>query len=235
MTKYGRIANAIQQYILEKELKTNDQLPIITDLVEQFAVSKSTIIKALEVLEIKGVIYQRRGSGSFVRAPKRPAYINLAHQSGIGKDFENFVLTQEVLGVTLVPATKQIADILLIDEETSVFRVKRVTSLNGMKAIFETSYYNTSIVPYLDEDIVKDSIFSYIKAEYHFEYAFSDSYFVLEECDEVVAELLDLEVGSLVMMYEEIFYSADGVPFDYCVSYYHPKVVRFYSGGIPRA
>lgn len=72
MTKYGRIANAIQQYILEKELKTNDQLPIITDLVEQFAVSKSTIIKALEVLEIKGVIYQRRGSGSFVRAPKRP-------------------------------------------------------------------------------------------------------------------------------------------------------------------
>lgn len=235
MTKYGRIANAIHQFILEKKLKTNEQLPIITDLVEHFAVSKSTIIKALEVLEIKGIIYQRRGSGSFVRAPKRPTYINLSHQSGIGRDYKGFVVTQAVLGVTLVSATEQIAENLLIDQETSVFRVKRVTSVSGLKAIYETSFYNPAVIPYLDDDIAKESIFSYIKAEYQIEHAFSDSYFELVESDEVVAGLLDLEVGSLVMKYEEIFFSADGVAFDYSISYYHPRAVRFYSGGIPKA
>lgn len=234
MPKYRVIANAIQQYIIEKQLKTNQQLPIMVDLMEHFNVSKSTIIKALEVLEIKGIIYQRRGSGSFVRAPKRPSYINLAHQSGTGKEKQGFTLSQNVIGVTMIQADDEISRNLLIDEGNSVFRVKRVTSINGQKSVYETSYYNASVVPYLDEEVAQQSIFSYIKSEYQLEYAFSDSYFILEESDDVVAELLDLNPGDLVMKYEEIFYSHDGVAFDYSVSYYHPKAVRFYSTGVPR-
>lgn len=235
MTKYQMIADAIQQFIEEKQLKTNDQLPIMTDLMAHFDVSKSTIIKAFEVLEIKGIIYQRRGSGSFVRAPKRPYYINLAHQSGTGKDLQNFSLSQRVIGVTMIQATKEIAENLLLDEGDSVFRVKRVTSIQGLKAVYETSYYNASAVPYLDEDIAQQSIFAYIKSEYQLEHAFSDSYFVLEESSELIAELLELNTGDLVMKYEEIFYSNDGVAFDYSISYYHPKAVRFYSGGVPKS
>lgn len=234
MPKYQMIAKAIQNHITEKGLKTNEQLPIMTDLMEQFSVSKSTIIKALEVLEIKGIIYQRRGSGSFVRAPKRPSYIHLSHQSGIHKELDEFEISQEVIGVTLIEADKNIAENLLIDEGSSVFRVKRVTSTNNKKAIYETSYYNYSAVPYLDEDIAKGSIFSYLYSEYQLKHAFSDSYFILEESDELVAELLNLNVGDLVMKYEEIFYSSDGVAFDYSISYYHPNAVKFYSTGIPR-
>ncbi len=234
MPKYMQIAKAIQEFIAEKKLTSNQQIPIIVDLMDQFNVSKSTIIKALEVLELRGLIYQRRRSGSFVRATKRPTYFNLAHQSGIGKNLEGAVLSLIVIGVTKIQANEEIAKNLLIETGDSVFRVKRVTTINNLKSVYELSYYNASVIPYLDEEIAEKSIFAYIKSEYNVGYAFSDSYFVLEEADELIAGMLDLKSGDLTMKYEEIFYSNDGIAFDYSVSYYHPQAVRFYSTDIPR-
>lgn len=147
----------------------------MVDLMEHFNVSNSTIIKALESLEIKGMIYQRRGSEAFVRAPKIPSYINLVHQSGTDKEKQDFTISQNVIGVTMIQAVEEISHNLLIDEGNSVFRVKRVSSINRQNSVYETSYYNASVVPYLDDEVAQQSIFEYLKSKLKFKFAFTDT------------------------------------------------------------
>ena len=77
MLKYQQIATEIEKYIEDNALQQGDKLPVLEALMAQFEVSKSTITKSLDLLEKKGVIFQVRGSGIFVRRLKRKGYISL--------------------------------------------------------------------------------------------------------------------------------------------------------------
>ena len=85
MLKYQQIASDIEKYIVTHELQQGDKLPVLETLMNQFAVSKSTIIKSLDLLERKGIVYQVRGSGIFVRRHRRKGYISLLSNQGFKK------------------------------------------------------------------------------------------------------------------------------------------------------
>ena len=67
MLKYQEIAKKIFLYIQDSHLKQGDKLPSLTDLVNIYPASKTTILKALAEFERDGFIYQVQGSGTFVR------------------------------------------------------------------------------------------------------------------------------------------------------------------------
>lgn len=58
---YRRIANVIEQRIVERSLRTGDPLPSETDLARQFGVNRSTVREAIRELEIHGLLGRRRG------------------------------------------------------------------------------------------------------------------------------------------------------------------------------
>ena len=66
MLKYEHIAQ-LNAFIHHSNFKPGDKLPSVTQLKERYQVSKSTIIKALGLLEQDGLIYQAQGSGIYVR------------------------------------------------------------------------------------------------------------------------------------------------------------------------
>lgn len=53
MLKYQQIAEEIERYIEDHGLKQGSKLPVIEALMKQYEVSKSTIIKTMELLEKK--------------------------------------------------------------------------------------------------------------------------------------------------------------------------------------
>lgn len=63
---YQSIIEYIDQKIQCGEFKPSEKLPTEMELAAQFNCSRITSKKALEVLENKGLIYRRKGSGSFV-------------------------------------------------------------------------------------------------------------------------------------------------------------------------
>jgi len=58
---YRRIANLIEQRIVERSLRTGDALPSETDLARQFGVNRSTVREAIRELEIQGLLGRGRG------------------------------------------------------------------------------------------------------------------------------------------------------------------------------
>ena len=97
MLKYMEIAAKIEQYIIDNEFDQGTKLPSFSELIQEYGVSKSTIVKALDVLERNGIIYQIQGSGIFVRRNKRIGYVNLVENHGFTQSLEEFEITSKVL------------------------------------------------------------------------------------------------------------------------------------------
>jgi GntR family transcriptional regulator of arabinose operon len=64
---YSQIIEILRDRILRGEYVAEQQLPTEVELAEQFSVSRITSKRALIELEREGLIYRRRGSGSFVK------------------------------------------------------------------------------------------------------------------------------------------------------------------------
>ncbi|WP_214760908.1 GntR family transcriptional regulator [Exiguobacterium sp. s129] len=227
MLKYQQIANEIEQYIHEQNLKQGDKLPVLEQMMSQYAVSKSTITKALELLERKGIIFQLRGSGIFVRRHNRPGYMSLFSTQGFKSNLGDHILTSDVLDVSVMKPDALVAENLGIDVTDDVYRVERVRYVDGEVLCHEESYYVKAIVPYLNREIVADSIFDYVQSALGVTIGFSDMYLQVGRLTDVEAGHLGLHEHDPTLRIETIFHLSNGKPFDYSRITYHYEHSQF--------
>jgi GntR family transcriptional regulator len=69
--KYDRIAHDLRQKIQAGHLPPGERMPAETALKDDYDVSLLTMRRALDVLEMEGLIEKRHGLGNFVRTPRR--------------------------------------------------------------------------------------------------------------------------------------------------------------------
>ncbi|RIP37333.1 GntR family transcriptional regulator [Staphylococcus gallinarum] len=228
MLKYEQIALQINTFISDENYQAGDKLPSVEALKSQYDVSKSTIIKALEVLEKKGSIYQARGSGIYVRNPKRDGYLNLFSSSGFSDEIVGHSVTNNVLKVAEVIAPKEVRQKLKLEEGMEVYVLERIVHIDGNVLCYEQSYFNKEIVLYLDTTIAEGSIFRYLEQHLKVKIGFSDIYFTVDKLNSDEAPMLNLSVDDPCLRYEQVFYTTTGIPFDCSQLIYHYENAHFY-------
>ncbi|WNS77758.1 GntR family transcriptional regulator [Domibacillus sp. DTU_2020_1001157_1_SI_ALB_TIR_016] len=228
MIKYQQIAAEIEKYMEENVLQQGDKLPVLEALMAHFDVSKSTITKALELLEKKGAVFQVRGSGIFVRRQKRKGYRGLLSNQGFKKDLEGVCLTSKVIELEVMKPTKEAAHNLNIGLDDDVYYVKRVRYMNGQTLCLEESYYNKSIVTYLNKEIVSESIFDYIQKGLGVKIGFSDVYCRTGKLEQEEAKHLCLESEVPAFYVETIFHLTNGQPFNFSKATYNYEQSQFF-------
>lgn len=228
MPKYIEIAQAIERSIKEQDLLQGARLANITTLTKEYDVSKNTILKTLQLLEERGVIYQVQGSGIFVRRKKRRGYISLIQNRGFTDDLKAADETSRVITLETIAATKEIATNLQCDVGDPIYFVERVHSIRGQVFCFEQSYYKQDIVSFLNRAIAEDSIFDYLEKGLNLQIGFSDKYLKVARVKEDIAHFLELNVKDPVLFIEELYYTAAGKPFDFSKNYYHPDYSQFF-------
>jgi len=67
MTLADATSEALQRAILSGKFPPGSQLPPELDLIDQLGVSRTTLREALKRLEEQGLIFRRRGRGTYVR------------------------------------------------------------------------------------------------------------------------------------------------------------------------
>lgn len=228
MLKYQQIAAEIEKYIEDNALQQGDKLPVLETLMTQFEVSKSTITKSLDLLEKRGVVFQVRGSGIFVRRHKRKGYISLLSNQGFKKEIEGFNLTSKVIELDVRKPTQEVADSLNIGLDDDIYYVKRVRYIHGQALAFEESHYNKSIITYLNKEIVSESIFNYITDGLGLKVGFSDMYLHVGKLNEEEAEHLGLKKGDPKLYLESIYHLTNGQPFDFSKLTYNYEQSQFF-------
>ncbi|EHS54998.1 GntR family transcriptional regulator [Paenibacillus sp. Aloe-11] len=227
MLKYHQIAKKIEKYIEEKQLNQGDKLPVLETWMTHFDVSKSTIIKALELLDKNENIFQIRGSGIFVRKLKRTGYISLQINDSKKKDN----VSSKLLELDLRKPTKEVANNLNIGMDEDVYYVKRIRYIFDQPFCIEESYFNKSVVTYLNKEIVLDSIFKYLQDALNVKIVFYDSYLHVDKLNEEEAEHLGLKPGDPKLLVDQTFHLSNGQPFDFARNTYNYLQSQFFIQG----
>ena len=141
MLKYQLIANQIENTIYENNLPKGTKLPTVEQLACDYNVSKSTIVKALESLVLKGIVYQVQGSGIFVRRKNRKGYINLTSPRGFTDNLNENKITSKVLDFQLIDANEEISELIECDKGDPIYMIKRIRYIDGNIMCYEESYY----------------------------------------------------------------------------------------------
>jgi GntR family transcriptional regulator of bglA len=228
MLKYQIIANEIENNIYSNDLPQGTKLPTVEALASEYKVSKSTIVKAVESLVSKGLVYQLQGSGIFVRRRNRNGYIDLNITQGFTTSLKEFNITSKVLEFNLIRADEEIAKLIECDVNDEAYFIKRVRYINDEIMCYEEAYYKKSIVPYLTEEIAKGSIFEYLQTALNLKPGFSDRYLHLEKLDNNLANILKLEPGDPAMVVLEQIYLPSGVSFNVSKLVYNYKNTQFF-------
>ncbi|MEL3711544.1 GntR family transcriptional regulator [Staphylococcus borealis] len=229
MLKYERIAQEITNAISNNEYKVGDKLPSVEQLKSQYQVSKSTIIKALGMLQKDGMIYQTQGSGIYVRNKNKSGYINLLKTKGFSDNLQGHQVTSKVLNFKSITPNDEVREHLrLTDEDTNVYYVERIRYLDHNPLCIETSYFNQSLVTHLDLASAERSIFDYLQSQLKINIGFSDIYFYIDFLSEQEAQHLNLNLNDPCMRHDLTFYTTKGIPFDYSNIVYHYKYANFF-------
>lgn len=228
MLKYEFIELELEKHIVNDKLQQGDKLPNLETLMENFNASKSTVTKALDLLERRGIIYQVRGSGIFVRRHKRKGYISLLSNQGFTKDLEEFELTADVIDLKVIKPTLEVAQNLNMNIENDVYYLKRVRYIHGQPLCLEESYYNKKIVTYLNKETATESIFEYLQSGLGLKIGFLDSFLHVGVLKEQEAKHLGLKAGLPKLDVEGIFHLTNGQPFDFSKVTYNYEQAQFY-------
>ena len=69
---YLQLERQIKQFIATGRLTAEDELPPVRVLAQQLVVNPQTVVRAYRELEMAGLIYKRRGAGTYVSAQGTP-------------------------------------------------------------------------------------------------------------------------------------------------------------------
>ena len=67
--RYYQVYTSLRSRIRGHEFQPGDALPSERQLVEDFGVSRITVVKALDILDQEGLIERQHGRGNFVTQP----------------------------------------------------------------------------------------------------------------------------------------------------------------------
>ena len=69
---YLQLERQIKQLIATGRLTAEDELPPVRVLAQQLVVNPQTVVRAYRELEMAGLVYKRRGAGTYVSAQGTP-------------------------------------------------------------------------------------------------------------------------------------------------------------------
>jgi GntR family transcriptional regulator len=225
---YAQVENAIIDRISNGSLPVGSRLPSEDSLVEEHAVSRTTIRAAIQNLIQRGLVEIRRGKGTFVTQPKITQ--ELTELTGFVEDMQalGHHPTAKVLDQRIVPADELVARRLALREGASVVRIQRVRLADGKPLSFDETYLPKELgEKVMAENLKTDPIFSLLEQKYHTPLVEAEYQLEAVCADTTVAKALRVSLGTAIFLNERTSYSVGHRPVDYEKLHYRGDQIRF--------
>lgn len=152
--RFRKIVEAIREQIDSGQLTEHAALPSERGIARKYGVSRMTARRALEALELKGLVYSEDRRGRFV-SPQRLSY-DVNNKISFIKDARsrNNDIEIEVIAATESEADSEIAGKLAIDSGEPVYQYTRLFRSKGHAVFIETEYLVAQAFPgFLEYDL----------------------------------------------------------------------------------
>ena len=227
-TLYTKVEETIAAEIADGEYRPGDQLPTEDELLQRFEVSRITVRRAIQNLVQRGLLEIRRGRGTFVLEPRIEA--ELTKLSGFVEDMNaaGRKASARVLNQGVVSATARIAERLQLGRGARVMRIERVRLADGLPVSFDQTYLPLALGrKIVRNDLRMHPIFTLLEEEYGVPLLEADYALEAVAASKVVAEALQITVGTPILQIERTSKTTNDEPVDYEVLSYRGDLVRF--------
>jgi GntR family transcriptional regulator len=221
MMKYEIISSEIRNRIKERHYHIDQPIPDEISLAKEFMCSRMTMKRALDILVQEGLLYRKRGHGTFiVKSAIQESRVNVVSNEVLGLTnlIKNKKVTSKVIKFEVQFPTDKVAAQLAIDQKTPVYHIIRLRLVEGEPYVMEKTYMPTTLIPGINEEILQSSIYDYIKKKLGLTIA--GSHRIIRACksDELDLEYLECLPDDPILEVEHVVFLNNGVPFDYSFS-----------------
>lgn len=228
---YRSVMRDIKEKILDNEYP-GMKLPDERSLSEMYQVSRSSIKRALDVLVQQGIIFKKRGSGTFINPlylKNRAMFRYEGSNLGITDSFKLDGKKQSIklLNYRVIPAPAEIQQDLFLEGNEYVYKIERLRLIDDQPFMIETGYIPIKILPTLSPEILESSIFNYLETEKGKTVTRSYLTLTVEPSNQADRKLLNLKETEPVGIMEGVFFLDDGTPFEVSNMRIHYQYMRF--------
>ena len=193
------------------------RIPSESELCENLGVSRTVVRQALNELVNEGLLYRRKGKGTFVAGSKIAESL-VQNLTGFYEDMVAKGLTPitQVLEQKLIPASKKVAAMLNLQEGDQVIKIDRLRSVGNEPILTVTTFIPHQICPgLLEEDLTNQSLYAVLEDRYKLEIARGRRTLEAISASEEDAKLLGIEEGEPLVLLKSVGYLEDGGPVEY--------------------
>lgn len=230
---YRTVMHDIKQNILNNKYE-GMRIPDERSLAQHYQVSRSSMKRALELLAQQGIVFKKRGSGTFINPlylRNRAMFRYEGSNLGITDSFKVPGKQQKIklLDFHVVKASKEIAEDLFLNENDFVYEFKRLRLVDKQPFLIETGYLPIKIMPELKPETLQKSLFNYLEDEQNKNVTKAFLNITVEPSNKEDQEQLDLKATEPVGVMEGIFFLDDGTPFEVSNMRVHYRYMNFNS------
>ena len=229
-TVYWQVADTLRRRILSGKLQPGEILPPERELCEQFATSRITIRRALQILAEDMLVIRRQGSGTYVSAtPSRK--IPLLNADFVGSlSVHAPDISRRLDGWEWQAADEQIAALLQVRPSTHVLFARRFDILDGNPVAYDDVHLLEQVADRISaNDLAELSFLQCWQEVQKIRIGHIHQSVEASAADKVTARRLGQRTGSPILKEVAIVYLATGAACGVFFSYYRHDLFRLTS------
>ena len=225
---YVQIAESLLDRIESGELRAGDRLPAERELSQTLEVNRMTVRRALQVLELQGLLMRRQGDGTYVTAPKIERQAGNLVPFTKGMQRRGYTPGAEVITFERKSAEPSVAKELQLPASTPVYYIRRLRLINQEPVMLERFTLPVRRVPGLERyDLASRSVYEVMETEYGISVTRARQSLEPVVAAEYEAELLRVNPGAPLMLEQRLSFDQDDQPIEYGNDLYRGDRFRF--------
>lgn len=225
---YVQIAESLLDRIESGELRPGDRLPAERELSQMLEVNRMTVRRALQVLELQGLLMRRQGDGTYVTAPKIERQAGNLVPFTKGMQRRGYTPGAQVITFERRPAEPSVAKELQLPASTPVYTIRRLRLINQEPVMLERFTLPVRRVPGLERyDLASRSVYEVMETKYGISVTRARQSLEPVVAAEYEAELLQVNPGAPLMLEQRLSFDQDDQPIEYGNDLYRGDRFRF--------
>lgn len=219
--KYSYIAEEIRNRILNHQYPVDKSIPDEMSLAKEFGCSRMTMKKALEVLVLEGLLYRKRGHGTFIiKSALEQDQLQIYNQevNGFTKLLNGKNVKSKVINFEVIFPNEKVQERLNVTSETPIYDILRVRMVGDEPYVLEHTFMPVTAVPGITQEVLKNSIYTYIQEELGQKIASSYKQIRAGKPNEFDQKYLLCEADDPIIEVEQTVYLNSGTAFEYSLS-----------------
>lgn len=219
--KYLEIANILTNRIRGGQYKARQPLPDQQALANELGVSRLTVKKALDGMQREGLVYKQSGLGTFVSGPvpiKETNDYPVNQFSGLKASMPSQSIQTEVLHFNEELPDENLQKYLSLKKKQPIYDILRLRKRNNQPYILEHDFLPVKLVPGLNKQVLKDSLYTYIHQT--LKLTFGSAYRKIRACKSTKNDqrYLNAEFDDPILEMQQLAWLTTGVPIEYSFS-----------------